>query len=237
MGPRYPTTRVMESVSDIHKDLSQLVPRATSFTKFARGEASYESYIADLRGQLSNQGGAWVTVAPRDTAQQGNDSESASVTSVSRRNAEIWAEQAGCIGYETGGAQYQAGLIRGWDPAAILRLGLPYNMAAHSLQRSQYVNGLAELTPEIRQPLFDSTAEIVADHYRNGVIGDQLVPWHPYNFHAGNYVDGKGYSPQDETTAELLKAKCVPMPNWVFSPKFSLDALEKWTNRQIDVFA
>ena len=28
--------------------------------------------------------------------------------------------------------------------------GLPYNMPAHSLQRSQYVNGLAELTPEIR---------------------------------------------------------------------------------------
>lgn len=29
--------------------------------------------------------------------------------------------------------------------------GLPYNMPAHSLQRSQYVNGLAELTPEIRR--------------------------------------------------------------------------------------
>ena len=27
------------------------------------------------------------------------------------------------VGYETGGAQYQAGLIRGFDPATILRLG------------------------------------------------------------------------------------------------------------------
>ena len=27
------------------------------------------------------------------------------------------------VGYETGGAQYQAGLIRGFDPATILHLG------------------------------------------------------------------------------------------------------------------
>jgi len=236
---RYPTNRVMETVSDIHKSLSQTAPRATAFTKFARGEASYESYIADLRGQLSNQGGAWVTVAPRDTAQQGNDSESASVSSISRRNAEVWAEQAGCIGYETGGAQYQAGLIRGFDPAAILCLGLPYNMPAHSLQRSQYANGLAELTPEIRKALFESTAGLVSNHYRRGLDGcKEAVPWHPYNFHAGNYFDPKtNYSPQDETTNELLAAKTVPMPNWVFSPKFSLEALEGWTNRQIDIFA
>merc|ERR1719446_7266 len=236
---RYPTGRVMETLSDIHKDLLQEVPRATAFTKFARGEASYDSYIADLRSQLSNQGGAWVTVAPRDTAQQGNDSESASITSVSRRNAEIWAEQAGCVGYETGGAQYQAGLIRGFDPAAIMVLGLPYNMPAHSLQRSQYVNGLTELPTSIRQPLFDATAEVVANHYRPGKsVGDLWVPWQPYNFHAGNFYDeATKYSPQDETTAELLKSKCLPMPNWVFSPHFPLDALKKWTGRQIDMFA
>jgi hypothetical protein len=52
-------------------------------------------------------------VAPRDTAQQGNDSESACVNDISRRNAEIYGEKAGCVGYEVGGAQYQAGLIRG----------------------------------------------------------------------------------------------------------------------------
>ena len=39
-------------------------------------------------------------------------------------------------------------------------------MPAHSLQRSQYVNGLAELTPEIRRPLFESTADLVSQHYR-----------------------------------------------------------------------
>jgi hypothetical protein len=29
---------------------------------------------------VASQGGGWVTVAPRDTCQQGNDSESAAVT-------------------------------------------------------------------------------------------------------------------------------------------------------------
>merc|ERR1719454_2709533 len=95
-----------------------------------------------------------------------------------------------------------------------------------------------ELPTEIRQPLFDYTAELVANHYRPGLgVGGKLVPWEPYNFHAGNFYDAKtGYSPQDETTAELLKAKCLPMPNWVFSAKFPLEALEHWTGRQIDMF-
>ena len=91
--------------------------RATKYTEFARGNASYDDYAKSLRDQLANQGGGWVTVAPRDTAQQGNDSESCSVSNVSRMNAEVWAEKAGCVGYETGGAQYQAGLIRGFDPS------------------------------------------------------------------------------------------------------------------------
>jgi len=236
---RWPTPRIIDSVHQITEELSISVPRATKYTEFARGNVSYDDYITELRGQLANQGGGWVTVAPRDTAQQGNDSESCSVSNVSRMNAEIWAEKAGCVGYETGGAQYQAGLIRGFDPAAIMCLGLPYNMPAHSLQRSQYVNGLTELPTSIRQPLFDATADVVASHYRPNVgVGGLWVPWAPYNFHAGNFYDeASKYSPQDETTAELLKAKCLPMPNWVFSAKFPLEALEKWTGRQIDLFA
>lgn len=235
---RWPTPGVCARVEELHGALGREAPAATKYTAFARGEDTYEEYIKELRGQLSKQGGGWVTVAPRDTVQQGNDSESAAVTALSRRNAEVWAQKSGCVGYEIGGAQYQAGLIRGFDPAMIMKLGLPYNMPGHSLQRSQYVNGLAELPTSIRQPLFDATAEVVAGHYRPSVgVGGKLVPWQPYNFHAGNFVDDKGYSPQDETTAELLKALCIPMPNWVFSAKFPLEALEKWTGRQIDLFA
>jgi hypothetical protein len=233
---RWPTPTVAKTVEDLHKTLAGSVPASTTYTKFARGEASYDDYAASLRAQLATQGGGWVTVAPRDTAQQGNDSESASVSSLSRRNAELFAQQAGCVGYETGGAQYQAGLIRGFDPAAILQLGLPCNMPAHSLQRSQYVNGLAELTPEVQKPLFESTAALVSQVYRSGESAE-LVPWHPYNFHAGNFYDpATKYSPQDVSTGNLLDAKTCPMPNWVFSPHFPLSELENWTGRQIDLF-
>jgi len=235
---RWPTPSVAKAVEGLHNDLGQDVPAATAYTKFARGQASYEDYIADLRTQLTTQGGGWVTVAPRDTAQQGNDSESATVTNLSRRNAEVWGQRSGCVGYEIGGAQYQAGLIRGFDPASILLLGLPSNMPAHSLQRSQYVNGLAELTPEVQAPLFKATADIVGQHYRVGAASEEAVPWHPYNFHAGNYYDeATGYSGQDMSTDELLKAGTCPMPNWVFSPHFPLETLEKWTHRQIDLYA
>ena len=110
-------------------------------------------------------------------------------------------------------------------------------MPSHSLQRSQYVNGLTELTPAVRKALFASTAELVTGHYNPGGAIAETVPWAPYNFHAGNYVDAKGYSPQDETTGELLAAKCIPMPCWVFSAKFPIEELTKWAGRQIDLFA
>lgn len=202
---RYPTKNACAALEELTDKLATSAPDATKFTAFARGEASYEQYVEDLRSQLEKQGGGWVTVAPRDTCQQGNDSESAAdarfvalpfqnrgfcmafawrlaldLEHLARERGVLGAESGLCrlaprsfgsvfrlqVGYETGGAQYQAGLIRGFDPATILRLGLPYNMPAHSLQRSQYVNGLAELTPEIRRPLFESTADLVSQHYR-----------------------------------------------------------------------
>jgi KipI family sensor histidine kinase inhibitor len=234
----YPVSRVCQAVESLMTTLRGEMPAETVFSKFARGETSYDEYIRDLRAQLAKQGGGWVTVAPRDTVQQGNDSESASITRLSCMNTEVWAVKAGCVGYEIGGAQFQAGLIRGFDPGIILTLGLPCNMPAHSLQRSQYVNGLTELTPDIRQALFHATAEVVSGHYRSGLTAKQtVVPWHPYNFHAGNFYDeATGRSPQDETTAELLKAGCCPMPVWVFSAKFTIELLRKWTERQIDLF-
>jgi biotin carboxylase len=232
---RWPTDNVCNQVAAIAMALRQATPNETTFTKYARGEVKFDQYIESLRSQLWDQGGGWVTVAPRDTAQQGNDSESAGITSLSRRNAEMWAEKAGCVGYEIGGAQYQAGLIRGFDPAKVLSLGLPYNMPAHSLQRSQYVNGLAELPPSIRKALFAANAGIVSNHYHRKT--NDMVPWFPYNFHAGNFYDpARDYSPQDQTTAELVQAGCTPLPVWVFSGRFTLEDLEKWTHRQITLF-
>jgi hypothetical protein len=144
-------------------------------------------------------------------------------------------------------------------------LGLPYNMAPHSLQRSQYVNGLSELSSNQRQKLFGATAELVRGHYcgetnhNNGNaagvadysgfqggnsnkgannISEGLVPWFPYNFHAGNFYDAdSNYSPQDLSTGELIRAGITPLPTWVFSPHFSLSQLGEWTKRQIELFS
>ena len=44
------------------------------------------------------------------------------------------------------------------------------------------------------------------------------------------------YSPQNETTFEMLRAGMVPLPTWVFSPKFTLQQLTTWTMKQIALF-
>eukprot|EP01063_Lacrimia_lanifica_P011191 TRINITY_DN17993_c0_g1_i1.p1 TRINITY_DN17993_c0_g1~~TRINITY_DN17993_c0_g1_i1.p1 ORF type:complete len:1588 (+),score=432.64 TRINITY_DN17993_c0_g1_i1:391-4764(+) len=232
---RYPTERVCRRVAEVQRSLEVERPPLTAFAEYASGATDYDGYIAALRKQLAAQGGGWVAVAPRDTCQQGFDSESAAITYVSRLNCERWGVRAGCVGYEIGGAQYQAGLIRGFDPGRIAALGLPDNLPAHSLQRAQYVNGLAELSSGTRRALFAATAEFVARRY--GRSASSEVPWLPYNFHAGNYVDDStGRSPLDETTGELLNAGCTPMPVWVFSSHFPISALRAWTKRQIEMF-
>lgn len=89
-------------------------------------------------------------------------------------------------------------------------------MPAHSLQRSQYVNGLAELPAQVREPLFGATAELVRAKYRTKAVGPGSVPWHPYNFHAGNFYDAEtGYSPQvrlSGQTAALPPSLPRPLP-------------------------
>lgn len=108
-------------------------------------------------------------------------------------------------------------------------------MPAHSLQRSQYVNGLSEIAKDHREALFKATGNLVKETYGlNGSDNTGGIPWQPYNFHAGNYICEKtGYSPQDDTTREMLEANMTPMPTWVFSPMFTLDQLKGWTKRQI----
>lgn len=86
---RWPTPSVCAEVARLTEELAFEERRTTAFTQYARGEAGYTEYTDALRAQLEQQGGGWVTVAPRDTAQQGNDSESAGVNAVSRQNAEV----------------------------------------------------------------------------------------------------------------------------------------------------
>eukprot|EP00392_Amoebophrya_sp_AT5.2_P018870 g19519.t1 len=139
------------------------------------------------------------------------------------------------------------------DPAKVLKLGLPYNMPAFSLQRSQYVNGLTDnadtnpyLPPKVYRSISGTLLKdmtivhsdlqcdfpMVADE-------DRPVPFFPYNFHAGNYWDREKpelKSPQDATICEMLDSGLTPVPTWVFSPRFPLELLAEWTKRQLSNF-
>ncbi|CAD7950773.1 unnamed protein product [Amoebophrya sp. A25] len=201
---RYPSSTVLRAVENLSQKLARECAPAenTAFTKYTRGECSFDDYLTELRAQLDRQGGGWVTVAPRDTCQQGNDSESACIQSLSRKNAEIFGQKAGCVGYEVGGAQFQAGLIRGLDPAKILKQGLPFNIPAFSLQRSQYVNGLSEMPPQNRQALFQATATMVFEHYRGPIDEEEL--------YSGAVLDSAKSGPQSGENFTIVNSKTRP---------------------------
>ena len=97
----------------------------------------------------------------------------------------------GCIGHETGGAQYQAGLLRGFHPWAIMSVGLSSNIMLNSLIRSQWLNGLAELPSNVRRSYYEAIAQGVRAHY--GLSHDKQVPMSLNNFHAGNWFLNLNY--------------------------------------------
>ena len=93
--------------------------------------------------------------------------------------------------------------MRGFNPFAILTLGLTSNMMTSALIRSQWLNGLTELPPDIRAMYYNAFASGVRHHY--GLPNKASVPMTLNNFHAGNYFGPHG-SPQDETTEQILKS-------------------------------
>ena len=231
---RFPTSTQINGIVDLqsHYDNAE-APVQTPFSRFSTGMISYSDYIGQQKDVLNNHGGGWNSVAPRDTRQQAGDSESFSLMHLAGMVASQHYAQTGAIDFEAGGAQYQAGLIRGFNPWAIIQNGLIPNMMTSALIRSQWLNGLSELPSELRSSYYQSIGTIVRGHYNLPLSA--TVPMTFNNFHAGNFFGPNG-SPQDDTTEEMLKAGLIPRPNWVFSAKFTLKQFETWVNRQIDLF-
>lgn len=230
---RCPTSQQISGIVDLERQLQDAPsPVETPFSRFSRGDVSYDEYIDQIKGQLMDLGGGWNTVAALDTRQQAGDSESFALMNLSSRIAEQYYAQTGAIELEGGGAQYQVGIMRGFNPFEILMLGLTSNMMTSALIRSQWLNGF-ELPSDIRAMYYNAFASGIRHHY--GLPNEASVPMTLNNFHAGNYFGPQG-SPQDETTEQILKSGLNPRPNWVFSTKFSLKQLEEWVYRQIDLF-
>ena len=143
-------------------------------------------------------------------------------------SANPYLMQAGIIAHEQGGAQYQTATKNGICPLKALTESINKYIAAFSLQRSQWANGLDEKSNEILNFIYAYTNKEIRAQFDN--IHPDTKPWHPYNFHFGNHPKA------DESTDIMLKNGHIPIPNWVYSDQFDLAQLEKWTERQLQVF-
>lgn len=225
----YPTIDQIKEFTEHLDELQFEVAPQTPFSKFLT-HSNFATYIQDLKDLLANHGGGTVTVI-RDVQQSTADQESALIQSACAKIAEIYFAGSGIgVGYETGGAQYQAGLMRKFDWMSVLLSGCLTNLASHSLTRSKWLNGLTIKTPEEQAFVFRTIANEISNLY--GVSAKQLpfIHWIPYNFHAGNHPE------QDITTREMLRANLAVIPNWAWDPRYSDEHFTGWVTRQINLF-
>ena len=232
----YPTVSQLKEFTRFMDELQYEKTPETPFSRFVQHN-HYKTYINELKGLLTNHGGGTITVI-RDVQQSSADQESALIQAASAKIAEIFfAGSSIGVGFETGGAQYQAALMRKFDWMAVLLSGCLSNLPSHSLTRSKWLNGLTIKSPEEQAFVFKTIAHEVSDWYgslsrwyASSPIEAPFIPWMPYNFHAGNHPE------QDITTREMLKANLAVIPNWAWDARYTKSHFEGWVKRQIDLF-
>lgn len=225
----YPTVEQNKEFSNFMDRLNFEQAPTTPFSKFL-AHHNFKNYILDLKDQLSNHGGGTVTVI-RDVLQSTCDQESALIQPSAAKIAEIYFAGSGIgVGFETGGAQYQAALMRKFDWMSILLAGCTSNLPSHSLTRSKWLNGLTIKSAEEQAFVFRTIANEVLNLYGLSFESNSFIPWFPYNFHAGNHPE------QDITTREMLKANLGVIPNWAWDPRYSEEHFKSWIKRQLALF-
>ena len=226
----YPTMNQLKEFTQFMDDLQYEKTPETPFSRFTQHQ-NYQTYIQELKDLLSNHGGGTVTVI-RDVQQASADQESALIQKASAKIAEIYFAGSGVgVGFETGGAQYQAALMRKFDWIAVLLSGCLSNLPSHSLTRSKWLNGLTVKTPDEQTFVFQTIAKEVSDWYGVSPNMSPFIPWIPYNFHAGNHPE------QDVTTRAMLRANLAAMPNWAWDARYTEAHFKGWVKRQLDLFA
>ncbi len=222
------SNQIKEFKTFMHGLLFEVAPE-TPFSRFLQHQ-NYFTYIHEMKDHLANHGGGTVTVI-RDVLQSSGDQESALLQVVSAKMAEIYFAGSGIgVGFETGGAQYQAALMRNYDWMAVLLSGCLSNLASHSLTRSKWVNGLTPKSVEEQGFVFRTIAQEVCCLYGVSHELSPFVPWMPYNFHAGNHPE------QDVTTRLMLEANLAVIPSWAWDPRYSEEQFISWVARQINLF-
>ncbi len=228
----YPTVSQLNEFTRFMDSLQYETTPETPFSRFIQHH-HYKTYIQELKDLLANHGGGTITVI-RDVLQSTADQESALVQAASAKIAEIFFAGSGIgVGFETGGAQYQAALMRKFDWMAVLLSGCLTNLPSHSLTRSKWLNGLTIKSPEEQAFVFQTIAKEVSGLYGlSPMVSSEspFIPWMPYNFHAGNHPE------QDVTTRLMLRAQLAAIPNWAWDVRYSQHHFTGWVTRQMDLF-
>ncbi|MDP3706275.1 MAG: biotin/lipoyl-containing protein [Legionellaceae bacterium] len=225
----YPTPAQMNEFIQFMENLRFERAPNTEFSRFLVHN-NFDTYIQELKVVLADHGGGTVT-ATRDVWQSMGDQESALMQKASVKISEIFFAGSGIgVGFETGGAQYQAALMRKFDWMAVLLSGCLSNLPSHSLTRSKWLNGLTVKSPEEQAFVFRTIAGEVTGLYGLPRRILPFIPWMPYNFHAGNHPE------QDITTREMLRANLAVIPNWAWDARYTEKHFRGWVTRQIDLF-
>lgn len=228
---RDPNRSQLKEFVDFMEGLRYETTPQTPFSRLVT-HLDWDRYIQELKDVLANHGGGTVTVI-RDVLQSSGDQESALVQGASAKLAQMLFAGSGVgIGFEVGGAQYQAGLMRKFDWMTVLTTGLLTNLPSLSLTRSKWMNGLTPKSREEQAFIFHTIAKAVRQKYGLALdAAHAVIPWTPNNFHAGNHPE------QDITTREMLRANFPAIPNWAWDPRYTDDHFKGWVTRQIDLFA
>ncbi len=226
----YPTRGQMGKFNKFMKELRFETTPVTPFSQWV-SHKNYKLYIQALKKHISAHGGAMTTVM-LDVFQSSYDQESVLTQKASAVMAAKLAAKSGVvIGFETGGAQYQANLMRQFCWLNVLLEGCPPNLASHSLTRSKWLNGLTIKTPAQQAFVFNTIASEIAKHYGWSDAEAEFIPWMPNNFHAGNHPE------QDITTRLMLRAKLAVIPNFAWDPRYTDEHFSGWVDRQITLFS
>ena len=189
-----------------------------------------DRYFNEYRAVLRQKKGGMVSVWPRDVQQECAGSESQIICKSARMLMERVAANAGFVGYEIGGAQFQTAEMKSINSFRLMADSLVGNMPTFSLTRSHWMNALEKLNNEEVKFIIKVTREQVLRRF--SLPQDcKVVPYFPNNFHAGNVPE------QDEVTGMMLDAGITPVPNFVWDPRFTMADFEGWVSRQLKLWA
>ena len=241
---QYPDEGILEDYDALIEEIERLETEAevagevlaadrTPLEHFFKTEGSAEdrlnAHYKAFMAQLDKQGGGLGnSVFPRDTFQEGVQSQSSLIQDLYMRLMNLHGAKV-FSGSESGGAAYNKASMDGLGGSQMFMSGFSLKVPNRTLVRSEWMNSLDSKTPEEQDSIIKTQVALIRDEL--GLKKDDYIPfWAPNNFHAGNVAK------QDETTGLFLKHKVIVVPNFTWDPRFEANHIKEWTRRQVQLF-